>query len=168
MRQERAEDLTAGEGSYIRTSALPHRATVRQMALHARLLRRGCVPGFLRICRKAPFPGLAGRRRRRQVCGSTPPSSGRAARRPPPRWKLPASSSLSQMEICRPRAATAQEGAIPPPLRRVGVRRAGASRARERHRSEKEGKREIIYINLLSSIGNPKYFMSKAPMVQLA
>ncbi|XP_048531653.1 uncharacterized protein LOC125510495 isoform X2 [Triticum urartu] len=37
-----------------------------------------------------------------------------------------------------------------------------------RGRLEKEGKREIIYINLLSSIGNPKYFMSKAPMVQLA
>ena len=33
---------------------------------------------------------------------------------------------------------------------------------------EGRGKREIIYINLLSIIGNPKYFMSKAPMVQLA
>uniref|UniRef100_R7VZX4 Uncharacterized protein n=1 Tax=Aegilops tauschii TaxID=37682 RepID=R7VZX4_AEGTA len=87
------------------------------------------------------------------------------------------------MGICRPRAATAQEGAIPPPLRRVGVRRAGASRARERHRllsyppcrrfsssgeaQEKEGKKEIIYINLLSSIGNPKYLMRKAPMGSL-
>ncbi|KAM3371095.1 hypothetical protein ACQJBY_018459 [Aegilops geniculata] len=68
------------------------------------------------------------------------------------------------MGICQPRAATAQEGAIPPPLRRVGVRRAGASRARERHRLEKEGKKEIIYINLLSTIGNPKYLMRKAPM----
>lgn len=29
---------------------------------------------------------------------------------------------------------------------------------------EGRGKREIIYINLLSIIGNPKYFTSKPPM----
>ena len=102
LRQGRADDLAAWEGSYLQPSALPHRATVRQMALHARLLRRGCVAGFLRICRKAPFPGLTGRRRGRQVRGRTPPSSGCAALRPSPRLKLPASSSRSPMGICRP------------------------------------------------------------------
>ncbi|XP_037467462.1 uncharacterized protein LOC119339552 [Triticum dicoccoides] len=58
------------------------------------------------------------------------------------------------LPAARPRAATVQEGDI-------AVR---ALLELGRGTGEGRGKREIIYINLLSIIGNPKYFTSKAPM----
>nr|XP_020159931.1 uncharacterized protein LOC109745206 isoform X1 [Aegilops tauschii subsp. strangulata] len=125
--------------------------------------------GFPRIRRKALFPGLTGRRHPlgspadavegRYVGGLHPPQAA------PPyvphldgSCPLPPAARRWDLSAARPRAATVQEGDI-------AVR---ALLELGRGTGEGRGKTEIIYINLLSSIGNSKYFMSKAPMVQLA
>ncbi|XBI53649.1 uncharacterized protein [Aegilops tauschii subsp. strangulata] len=143
------------------------------MDLHARLLHRGCVPGLPRICRQAPFLGLtsrcrplglAGRRRRPQVRGSTPPYSGWLCRPTP-------STLMEAARFLQPLA----DGDLPAPRRHCPGRSYSSSSpacgsppcrrfSSSGEAQEKEGKKEIIYINLLSSIGNPKYLMRKAPM----